>query len=108
MHLPLPHRLRAVPRRWWVMFLVVGVAVGAGGWTWMSRDDAAGAQRITATVARGTYKTTVSATGTITPMRQADLTFSSSGTVTQVAVEVGDKVTHGEVLARIGSASLQA
>jgi multidrug efflux pump subunit AcrA (membrane-fusion protein) len=62
-------RFRAVRRRWWVISLVAVVAVVAGGWTWMSRGDDAGAQRITATVARGTYKTTVSATGTITPRR---------------------------------------
>ncbi|WP_183408153.1 efflux RND transporter periplasmic adaptor subunit [Nocardioides pocheonensis] len=90
------------------MFLVVLVAVAAGGWIWLNRGDAAAAQRITATVARGTYKTTVSATGTITPKRLEDLSFSSSGTVTDVAVAVGDKVQKGDVLARIGTASLQA
>jgi RND family efflux transporter MFP subunit len=101
-------RFRAVRRRWWVISLVAVVAVVAGGWTWMSRGDDAGAQRITATVARGTYKTTVSATGTITPRRQEDLTFSSSGTVTRVAVSVGDKVKKGDVLAAIDTASLRA
>jgi macrolide-specific efflux system membrane fusion protein len=90
------------------MFLVVAVVLVLGGWTWLSRDSAGAAQRITATVARGTYKTTVSATGTITPRRQADLTFSPSGTVTRVAVAVGDKVSKGDVLATIGTASLQA
>jgi multidrug efflux pump subunit AcrA (membrane-fusion protein) len=101
-------RFRAVRRRWWVISLVAVVAVVAGGWTWMSRGDDAGAQRITATVARGTYKTTVSATGTITPRRQEDLTFSSSGTVTRVSVSVGDKVKKGDVLAAIDTASLRA
>jgi multidrug efflux pump subunit AcrA (membrane-fusion protein) len=101
-------RFRAVRRRWWVIALVVVVAAVAGGWTWMSRDDDSGTQRITATVARGTYKTTVSATGTITPRREEDLSFSSSGTVTRVAVAVGDKVKKGDVLAKIDSTSLQA
>jgi macrolide-specific efflux system membrane fusion protein len=90
------------------MFAVVLVAVAAGGWTWLNRGDASAAQRITATVARGTYRTTVSATGTITPKRQEDLSFSSSGTVTEVAVAVGDKVAKGDVLARIDPALLQA
>jgi RND family efflux transporter MFP subunit len=101
-------RFRAVRRRWWVISLVAVVAVVAGGWTWMSRGDDTGTERITATVARGTYKTTVSATGTITPRRQEDLTFSSSGTVTRVAVSVGDKVKKGDVLAAIDAASLRA
>src|SRR5215212_9075836 len=74
----------------------------------MSRGEDPGTQRITATVARGTYKTTVSATGTITPRRQEDLTFSSPGTVTRVAVAVGDKVKKGDVLAAIDASSLRA
>lgn len=108
MLLCLPSRLAAVRRRWWVISVVAVVAVMAGGWTWMSRGDDSDTQRITATVARGTYKTTVSATGTITPRRQEDLTFSSSGTVTRVQVAVGDKVRKGDVLAAIDTASLRA
>lgn len=90
------------------MSLVLVVACVAGGWTWLARDDGPSTQRITATVARGTYKTTVSSTGTITPRHQEDLAFSSSGTVTRVAVSVGDKVHRGDVLARIDTTSLQA
>ena len=90
------------------MLLVVLVACVAGGWTWLARGDGTAQQRITATVARGTYKTTVSATGTITPRREEELSFTSSGTVTRVAVSVGDKVEKGDVLAKIGTASLQA
>ena len=101
-------RFRAVRRRWWVISLVAVVAVVAGGWSWMSRGDGTDTQRITATVGRGTYKTTVSATGTITPRHQEDLAFSSSGTVTRVAVSVGDKVKKGDVLATIDSTSLLA
>ena len=101
-------RFRAVRRRWWVISLVAVVTVVAGGWTWMSRGDGTDTQRITATVARGTYKTTVSATGTITPRRQEDLGFSSAGTVTGVAVSVGDKVKKGDVLATIDTTSLLA
>jgi RND family efflux transporter MFP subunit len=101
-------RFRAVRRRWWVISLVALVAVVAGGWTWMGRGDDSNTERITATVARGTYKTTVSATGTITPRRQEDLSFSSTGTVTRVPVSVGDKVKKGDVLAAIDRTSLQA
>jgi RND family efflux transporter MFP subunit len=108
MHLSVLPRLRSVRRRWWVISLVVVVALVAGGWTWMSRGDGTGTQRITATVARGTYKTTVSATGTITPKREEDLSFTSDGSVTRVAVAVGDKVRKGDVLAKIDTASLQA
>ena len=90
------------------MSLVLLVALGAGGWTWWNRDDGSDTQRITATVGRTTLKSTVSATGTITPKREEDLSFSSSGTVTRVAVDVGDKVTKGDVLAKIDTTTLQA
>jgi RND family efflux transporter MFP subunit len=105
------HRLAGplgrVPRRWWVLGLVI-VLAGTGAWLKLSPDPAAASQSITATVSRGTYKSTVSATGTITPEHEADLSFTSAGTVTRVAVEVGDKVRKGEVLARIDATSLIA
>lgn len=63
---------------------------------------------LTATVARGTYKDTVTATGTIKPEHQADLSFTASGTVTAVEVEVGDRVKKGDTLARIDATSLAA
>ncbi|MGO4255887.1 efflux RND transporter periplasmic adaptor subunit [Marmoricola sp. RAF53] len=98
----IPGRLRAVRRRWWVVVAAVLVLAGAGAWFGLaSGDDSAGVQRITATVATGTYKDTVSASGTITPKKEADVAFTSSGTVTAVEVAVGDKVTRGDVLARI-------
>ena len=96
-----------VRRRWWLLLLVLVLAV-AGTWFWLGRSDEAAAQRITATVERGTYKTTVTGSGTITPKSEADLSFSSSGSVTEVAVAVGDKVAKGDVLARIDSTSLSA
>lgn len=88
--------------------MVLLLALAAGAWSWLARSDESDPQRITATVARGTYKTTVSATGTITPMRQEDLAFSSSGQVTRVAVDVGDRVRKGDVLATIDTTSLEA
>jgi len=83
------------------MSLLLLVAFGAGGWTWMNRGGGSDTQRLTATVARDTFKSTVSATGRITPKREADLSFSSSGTVTRVAVDVGDRVEKGDVLVQL-------
>lgn len=99
--------LSRVPRRWWVLGLVV-VLLGVGGWLRFGPEPAAGAESITATVSRGTYKSTVSATGTITPKREADLSFTSAGVVTAVAVDVGEKVQKGDVLARIDATALIA
>lgn len=102
-------KLRAVPRRWWVVLAAATVLAGAGAWfTMAGGEDTGDVQRITSTVSRGTYKTTVSATGTITPKRDADVAFTSAGTVTGVEVEVGDRVEKGDVLARIDDEALVA
>lgn len=103
-------RLRSVRRRWWVTLAVLVVLLaGAGAWFGVAAgDDDTSTQRITATVARGTYKTTVSATGTIAPKRDADVAFTSAGTVTSVRVEVGDTVVKGDLLATIDDTALEA
>ncbi len=48
----------------------------------------------------------VGATGTVRPNQSATLAFKTSGTVSEVDVQPGDKVTKGEVLAQLDPASL--
>jgi multidrug efflux pump subunit AcrA (membrane-fusion protein) len=92
---------------------VVLVAAGAvGGWWWSSRAVAsptAGATTSSQLVAAslGTVKQNVSASGTLEPASQATASFTSSGTVTAVDVEVGETVTKGQVLATIDDSDLQ-
>lgn len=50
----------------------------------------------------------VSASGTVVPTRQAKLGFPLLGRVKRVAVQVGDTVRAGQVLAELDSADLQA
>lgn len=59
------------------------------------------------TVGTGTIKQTVSASGTIEPASQAQLSFAVSGQVTAVDVKVGQKVTSGQTLATVGTTALQ-
>lgn len=54
-----------------------------------------------------TLKSTITASGTLSPKRQADLAFDTSSTVTSVKVSVGDSVKKGQTLATIDDASLQ-
>lgn len=46
--------------------------------------------------------------GQIAPMQDATLSFQQSGPVTEVYVNQGDRVTRGELLARIDASTLQA
>ena len=58
-------------------------------------------------VKRGNIASTVSATGTVLPEREAALSFQSSGTIADVPIELGDKVETGQLLAQLDTADLE-
>jgi HlyD family secretion protein len=76
--------------------LVVAIAVVAV--SWLSKTDK---EPPTVRVDRGQVSLAVSASGSITPSGQQSLGFADGGTVTQVLVQVGDRVEPGQVLARV-------
>ena len=53
------------------------------------------------TVVRRTVTASVTGTGNLVPMQQANVSFKVSGTLTEIDVRVGDHVAAGQVLARI-------
>ncbi|WP_026370001.1 efflux RND transporter periplasmic adaptor subunit [Kallotenue papyrolyticum] len=55
----------------------------------------------TTTVRRGTLTITVSSSGTVQPLRSANLNFGASGTVAAVLVREGQRVREGQELARL-------
>lgn len=58
-------------------------------------------------VRRGTLTVSVTGTGTVLPMRQVPLTFSSLGVVAEVAVEAGQTVQANDLLARLDTGDFQ-
>ncbi len=88
-----------------VLLLVAGGLLAS----YLTRSSATASRTTTrtVTVSSQTIKQTVSATGTLDPAEQADLSFSSNGTVDAVDVAVGDSVTRGESLISIDDASLK-
>jgi len=74
----------------------------------MTRDSSAATEPTTYTVSASTMKGTVTASGTIEPRHSADLDFKVSGTVTDVYVDEGDRVTRGQALARVDDDALVA
>ena len=62
----------------------------------------------TATADRGTVTSVVSGTGSLLPAGRMNVGFKQTGILTEVDVKVGDKVTTGQVLARIDSSTQQA
>jgi multidrug efflux pump subunit AcrA (membrane-fusion protein) len=102
----LPRTRRA--RRWTVVLVAALAVLGAGGAAWAAtRGTGSGATSVLATASSGTMRQTVSATGTIAPKREADLNFVVDGAVTSVSATVGQKVSKGEVLARVDRHALR-
>ena len=85
--------------------LVAGVATAVYFGT---QSDAASAQTTTTTetVSTGTIQQSVSASGTLAPAEEDSLDFAVSGTVQHVYVAEGDRVSKGQVLATVDSATL--
>lgn len=54
-------------------------------------------------VTRRTVTASVTGTGNLVPMAQANVNFRVSGTLTEIDVHVGDHVTAGQILARVDS-----
>lgn len=67
-----------------------------------------GAQGETVTVTRGDIVSEVSVTGTVKPTKSLDLAFERSGRLTQIRVNVGDKVTEGQTLLSLDNGDLYA
>jgi multidrug efflux pump subunit AcrA (membrane-fusion protein) len=98
-------------RRRWAVAGALLVLLGAGGgvaWAATRGSATATTTSTTVTVSASTVSQSVTTTGTIEPAHEADLSFAVSGTVTAVPVAVGDKVTKGQALARIGTSDLSA
>lgn len=107
----MPKMVRLLRRPRIVVALAVVVVLAVGGGTWAatrSSSDAATQTTSVVDVSTQTIRQTVSATGTINPATESDLSFTVSGTVTSVPVTVGAKVAKGAVLATVGTADLQA
>lgn len=102
-------RPRKRRRRRWVYVLAALAVAGAGfaGWSWMSGDSATIAFT-TVPAAKDSLTVTVSATGTLQPLTQVDISSELSGVVRTVLVNENDLVKKGEVLAELDTTRIQA
>lgn len=106
--------LRRTRPRTRVVAGAVLVLLIAGGVYWFVVRDASAASSVAAATSRSvaasltTLEKSVSATGTLTPTVQEDVSFAASGTVTAVAVAAGQQATAGQTLATIDTLTLNA
>lgn len=96
-------------KRRWIGGAAVVVVAAAGVTIWLVTRTASTtpAYRLV-TVGTTTLKQTVSSSGTIEPAQQSNLNFGVAGQVTAVDVTVGQRVSAGQTLATLQSASLSA
>lgn len=92
---------------WLVLGLVLAVAFG--GWLWLRQSGAdATIAYITEPVSRGDLTVTVTATGTVQPTTQVEVSSELSGTLASVEADFNDEVAVGQVLARLDDTKLVA
>jgi HlyD family secretion protein len=92
-------------RRWIAVAAVILLAV-VGSWFLRSGNHAQAPRYETETVSRGDLVVTVSATGTLQPTNQVDVGSELSGLIEAVFVDDNDRVTKGQVLARLDVSKL--
>ncbi|MEY9870776.1 macrolide-specific efflux system membrane fusion protein [Streptacidiphilus sp. MAP12-33] len=104
--------MKVLPRRRKAVLLnsVLATALLAtGGIAWATvaqgSSSTGSATTRTATVQRGTVLATVSGSGTLTSPSDAGVNFTTGGTLTEVDVKAGQKVTAGQVLGKVDATS---
>src|SRR5262245_41173742 len=95
-------RPRKRHRRRWFYALAALMAIGGGyaGWSWWSADAAAIVYN-TVPAAKDSLTVTVSATGTLQPLTQVDISSELSGVMRNVMVDENHLVKSGDVLAEL-------
>jgi len=101
------NRSTAGRRSAWIMATAALLVVIGTAWFLLSRGQE-GARFVTAAAERGALKITVSATGELEPVNQVDVGTEVSGTIRAVAVDFNDRVSRGQVLARLDTDELDA
>jgi RND family efflux transporter MFP subunit len=99
-------------KTFWIWFSIVLVVVAGGGaayyrYACLPSEEVPEPTITTAQVSRGDLVISVSGSGTLLPSVETDLGFQTSGYVSEVLVEVGDRVQAGDLLARLETDDLQ-
>lgn len=99
-------------RPWYVragLWLLVLATAGAGAGYWVyGRDSSEKVAYVTENVVRGDLNVSVTADGTLNPMRTVSLGSELSGIVRQVNVDVNDEIKTGQVLIELDTRNLEA
>lgn len=99
---------KAQRRRWpWLVALALAAGAGVALWQWSAAAPVETAYR-TAEVKPGALTVEVSATGTLQPLTQVEVSSELSGVVRSVSVEENQRVARGDVLAELDTTRILA
>lgn len=105
-------RRRLAPRRrghgLTVVMLLAGLALAAGGWFWLGTGTGGQVSYATAPVTTDPLTVIVTATGTVQPTTEVEVSSELSGTLASVEVDYNDRIEVGQVLARLDSRKMEA
>ncbi|MEL7334148.1 MAG: efflux RND transporter periplasmic adaptor subunit [Cyanobacteria bacterium J06560_2] len=108
MRLPFPRSLKR-PSFWFLGLGLVGLlAAGAIALSIRGRTPDYDLDALTVLVSESEITVRISASGTVAPIRTVNLSPKSAGIVQALFVEQGDRVTKGQLIARMDSAQLNA
>ncbi len=91
----------------WVILLIL-IALGFFGFRYWDSQESSKVSYVTEKVERGNLNVTVSANGTINPVRTVSIGSELSGIVKNVLVDVNDSVAKGQVLIELDDVKLTA
>ena len=93
-------------RRRWTFIALVSLAIVASAFLFLGGKDTGGSY-LTEDVVTGPLTVSISASGTLQPTRSVDVGSELSGTLEAVLVEENDRVTKGQVIARLETSKLR-
>ena len=94
---------------WLVAAALLVVALGVGGWFWWRQVQQAKNRPppyATEPLQRGDITLTITATGTLVPTNEVTVGSELSGTTLEVYVDINDRVTKGQPLAKLDTSKL--
>ncbi len=100
-------RKRARRKLWFILILLL-VVCAAAGWVWRGGTQTEGPRYETQAVQQGDLTVIVTATGNLEPTVDVNVGSELSGILKSVEVDYNQKVTVGQVLARLDTTKLEA
>lgn len=92
-------------RKKWLFLLIIVIAGGYFGYKYYFKVEEINADTVIAK--RGMIVREVGVTGKVKPLEEVNLAFEKSGRVESVSAAVGDRVSAGQILARLDASELE-